>query len=131
MTINNVLALDIGTVRIGVARANMIARLPEVLQTITNDETVADKLSDVIKQYEIDTLIVGLPRNMEGKTTKQTQYVKDFSETVLAKLQIPIVYQDETLTSVAAEQMLPSTASKADIDGTAAAIILQDYLEQL
>lgn len=131
MPANNILALDIGTVRIGVARANLIARIPEALTTIANDENTLSALQEIIAEYEIDTLVVGLPRNMEGLETKQTKYVQEFCEKTLIQLNIPIVFQDETLTSVAAEAELEKPGKitpKANVDARAAEIILDDYL---
>lgn len=135
MPINSVLALDIGTVRIGVARANTTVRIPEPLQTILNDENTQANLKKIIDEYSIDVIIVGLPRNMDGLETKQTEYVRTYTEDYIKQLGLPIIFQDETLSSVAAENYLSTDTnkhhSKSDIDAHAAVIIIGDYLESL
>lgn len=77
------------------------------------------------------TLVVGYPRNQQGEATAQSAYVEAFADKLadIAK----VVFQDESLTSVLAESRLKSRGKpyvKGDIDKEAAAIILQDYLEQ-
>ena len=128
----NLLGLDIGEKRIGVARASTSARLPQSLETLNNDDTFLDKLKSTISEYQIDTLVVGLPRNLNGEETKQTAYVRDFCNEKLKLLTLPIVMQDETLSTYAAEERLGSGKKlykKSEIDSAAAAIILEDYLQ--
>jgi putative Holliday junction resolvase len=127
--INNLLGLDIGGRRIGVARVNLIARLPEPLATLTNDSTFASKLKELIDQYQIDGLVVGLPRNLSGQETAQSEYTKNFCEDNLTQLDLPIFWQDETLSSVTAEDALQDKKhTKSDVDAMAATVILADYL---
>lgn len=132
MQTSNILGLDVGTVRIGVARVNSVARIPEILGFITNDHTLGSELKKLIAEYDIDTLVVGLPRNMQGLETAQTEYVRDFCKDMLETLNLPIIMQDETLSSVTAEKQLGSAKKpykKGDIDAQSAAVILQDYLD--
>jgi putative holliday junction resolvase len=129
---SNVIALDIGTVRIGVARANTTVRIPELLPTLANTDDFVEKLRALIDEYAVEALIVGLPRNMQGEETAQTAYVREFAATHLSPLGLPVILQDETLSSVAAEQALNASKKrheKADIDAYAAGIIVSDYLE--
>jgi putative holliday junction resolvase len=131
---NNVLALDIGTVRIGLARANTTIRLPELLATLKNDESFLDELKKIITEYDIDAMVVGLPRNMDGLETEQTQYVRNFCAEHLEVIGLPILWQDETLSSVAAQDILATKKgihTKGDVDALAASIIVGDYLETL
>jgi putative Holliday junction resolvase len=84
-----------------------------------------------VAELEPSLLVVGYPRNQQGEATAQTQKVVEYAER-LANLKVPIVYQDESLTSVLAEDYLKSLHkpySRGDIDAHAAAIILGDYLE--
>jgi putative Holliday junction resolvase len=132
MSARNILALDVGSVRIGVARVNTVARIPEVLPTLANNEKTIDALNGLIREYEISLIVVGLPRSMEGTETAQTQYVRTFCEQKLGGLGVPIELQDETLTSVVAIEQLENEgviAKKGDIDGRAAAILVNDYIE--
>jgi putative Holliday junction resolvase len=125
----NLLGLDIGERRIGVARVNLVARLPQALTTLSNDDSFVSKLKDLIKQYQIDGLVVGLPRNLKGEETAQSGYTRHFSKDKLTGLGLPIIWQDETLSSVAAAEDMNKRKLKSDnIDALAAEIILDDYL---
>lgn len=131
---NKILALDVGERRIGVAIASTIARMPAPLETI-DTEVVSDvnsHISGLIKQIEATVLVVGLPRGLDGQESLQTKYVRDFASQLNKHIDIPIVMQDEAVTSVEAEKILKARGkpySKADIDKEAAAIILNDYLQ--
>jgi putative Holliday junction resolvase len=132
MAINNVLGLDIGEGKTGVARVNMIARLPQVVATLKNDNNFIPEITKIIKEENIDAMVVGLPRNMNGEETAQTKYVRDYVENYLKSLNLPIIFQDETLSSKAAEVRLAGSGyKKTDIDAMAAVVILEDYLEQV
>lgn len=126
-----ILALDIGERRIGVARGDTMIKIAVPLTTVLVDGTELDQIRQLITDERADTLVVGYPRNQSGDATAQTAYV----ESVASQLQdaARLVYQDESLTSVVAEQRLQARGKpyqKADIDAEAAAIILQDYLER-
>ncbi len=126
---STVLALDIGTKKIGVARANLIARIAEPLTTLPNDDNFNDVLAKIISDQNASLLVVGLPRGLDGQDTDQTRYVRRFLDNL--RVDIPIHFQDEALTSVNAEQKLASQKKsfvKGDIDAQAASIILEDYL---
>lgn len=128
---SNFLALDVGTVRVGVAIANMIARLPSPYKTLDNNDDIFKTIAEIIKAEDVDTVIVGLPRNLSGDDTDQTRYCRDFGNQ-LAKYS-KIEFQDEALTSHKAEAELKSRGkvfSKGDIDALAATYILEDYLAQ-
>ena len=96
MTINNALGLDIGKKRIGVARVNMIALLPTPVTTLVNDDQFINKLRELVNNYEIDTIVVGLPRSLDGKETDQSKYTRDFAVN-LSIFNLPVIFQDETL----------------------------------
>lgn len=123
--INNILALDIGQKRIGVARANAIARIPVALATLPNDGSLDKRLEDIIREYEIDLIVVGLPRGLGGDETEQSRITRDFVSEKLSDYKV--VWQDETLTTVSAEAQAPSGFG---IDADAACIILSDYLQE-
>jgi putative Holliday junction resolvase len=126
------MALDVGEKRIGVAIGDSGVRIAVPLTTIEVDETEIGRITKTIEDEKVDVLVVGYPRNQSGEPTAQTAYVEAFVER-LSGVTVPIVFQDESLTSVLAEQRLQSHKkpySKGDIDALAAAIILQDYMEQ-
>jgi putative pre-16S rRNA nuclease len=128
------LGLDVGTRRIGVAVADSIARLARPVGTIEVDETTPARLRQYLDDLDVSNIVVGLPRNQSGAVTAQTALVKEFAAAELANLALPIHWQDESVTSVIAEERLQARKkpySKADIDAEAAAIILQDFVEAL
>jgi putative Holliday junction resolvase len=124
-------ALDVGSVRIGVAVARMPAALPTPYGIIRNDEYVMTSLIDLINREHLAQLVVGLPRGMSGQETEQTIAVRQFAELIRQNTTIPIVFQDETLTSKKAEAELASRNSRYNkemVDALAATYILEDYL---
>lgn len=127
------LALDVGEKRIGVARGDSGVRLASPLMTIGVDGNEYATIEKLFQSEQADALVVGYPRNQSGEATKQTAYVEAFVQSLQEK-DLPIYFQDESLTSVIAEEHLKARKrpyQKADIDALAAALILQDYLEQL
>lgn len=126
-----IIALDVGGKRIGVARASTIAKIPEPLPAVNVDGTELEQIKKLTEEYQVTKLIVGLPRNQSGEETEQSQIVRDFASKLKG---YEIVWQDESLTSVNAEVFLQQSGknyTKADIDSFAAAQILNDYLETL
>ena len=131
MSSRTLVSLDVGEKRIGVAVADIGVRIAVPFTTIEVDGTELEKIADVVAKEGAETLVVGYPRNQSGEPTAQTDYVEKFTEQ-LQYLEVKIVFQDESLTSVMAEQRLGERRqpfTKAEIDAEAAAIILQDYLE--
>ena len=125
----NYLALDIGSKRIGVARANSVARLPEPLQVIPNDPDFRSQLDSIFAEYGADEIIVGLPRSLDGNETDQSQYTRAFVSDNFKNL--PVKFQDETLSSVEAEKRMKiyGLQNRPDmLDAVAACIILEDYM---
>lgn len=126
----NALGLDIGSKRIGVARINSVARIPEPLVTLENNDSFTVELRKIIDKEAVDLIVVGLPRNMSGEETQQTNIVKDFVDKVLRpSINLPIIYYDETLSSVDAEKYSDDTKKKRGIDAIAAAEILRYFNE--
>lgn len=127
----NLIALDVGEKRIGVAMADTGVRIAIPYDTLEVDGGEVERIAELMVRNKVDTLVVGYPRNQQGEATKQTEYVERFTEQL--KDFAAIVFQDESLTSVEAEKRLSSRGkgySKGDIDAEAAAIILQDYIEE-
>lgn len=126
-----VLALDVGEKRVGVARADSAIKLSYPLCTITVDGTEYDQIERLMRTHQATKLIVGYPRNQAGEETAQTAYVEKFAQG-LQQRGVTVSFQDESLTSIVAEDRLKQSKKpydKADIDAEAAAIILQDYME--
>jgi len=131
MSSRTLVSLDVGEKRIGVAVADDSVRIAVPFTTIEVDGTELTSIAELVIQQGADTLVVGYPRNQQGEATAQTNYVEKFAEQ-LKDMGPTIVFQDESLTSVIAEQRLVAQKkpyTKGDIDANAASIILQDYLE--
>lgn len=119
--------------RIGVARGSSVARLAEGLTTLIVDGTEIDRLKELVAEHDIDLLVIGVPRNQEGELTEQTKKTFVKAEQLAEELHLPMVFQDESLTSIAAEKLLKQSGEaydKPDIDRVAAQLILQDFLDQ-
>lgn len=128
---NNILALDVGSARVGVAIAHAIARLPSPLTTLKNTDGIFEELRAIIAREHIGQVVVGLPRNLSGDDTAQTSIANAFAQRLGEITGLQIALQDEALTSVKAEDELHArgkTYTKEDIDALAAVYILEDYL---
>ncbi|MDX1765988.1 MAG: Holliday junction resolvase RuvX [Candidatus Saccharimonadales bacterium] len=131
---NNALALDLGEARIGVARGSSMAKIAEGLTTLLVDGNEVEQLKKLVEEHDIDLLVVGIPRNQAGEPTEQTKKVFTRAEELADELQLPLQYQDESLTSVAAEKLLNQRGErydKGDVDRVAAEIIMQDFLDRI
>ncbi len=127
----SVIGLDVGEKRIGVSVADIGVRIAVPFVTIEVDGNEIEAIAQLVIQEDADTIVVGYPRNQQGEPTAQTNYVEKFAEK-LEYIEADVVFQDESLTSVIAEQRLAAhnkPYTKADIDAQAATIILQDYVE--
>ena len=130
------LGIDFGTKRVGLAlsdRSNMIASPYKTLNYVSEKDLIT-QLEIIVTKNDIEILVLGLPINMKGEDTAQTMKVRNFKE-ILSTLRIPIVYEDERLSSVSAInslmlQNVKTGHNKPEIDKTAAAIILQQYLDK-
>lgn len=128
---SSILALDVGSKRIGVAVASLEARLAHPLVTLPNNDSFVPKLQQLIAEHQAKTVVAGLPRNLSGDDTPQTVYVRQFVEQLQQSIDVPFVWQDEAATSLKAESELERRGkryTKEDIDSLSAAYILEDYL---
>lgn len=133
-----ILGLDIGDRTIGVAISDPLGFTAQGITTIRrkNEEIDIAKLSDICKEYGVDTIVAGLPKNMNGTIGPQSEKVLQFCEAIKLKIDIPIKMWDERLTTVAAERiMLEADMSRAKrkkiVDKIAATYILQGYLDSI
>lgn len=131
--LNSYIALDVGQARIGVAVANDVARIAMPLPAIANDEGCLQAIAALLAEHTVRTLVVGLPRGLNGQETEQTAYVRQLIATLEKTISIPVVTQDEAVTSVKAEAELQQRGQpydKGDIDSLSAVYILEDYLQE-
>lgn len=122
------LGLDVGLKRTGIARASGEARLSEPLLTIATTETLKT-LRELIEEYNVGTIVVGLPRSLQGDETAQTTWVRDWVKHAMTKIDLPFYWQDEALTSRIAKAKKAVYKRVHEVDSLAAAIILQDFLD--
>lgn len=128
------LGLDVGDRRIGVAIGDSIGRLSSPLTTIDVDGLELVKLQRLMLEHDVTEFVVGLPRNMSGEPTQQTELVRQFALRRLAGFGLPMHFQDESLTSVKAEEELTARKkpfARGEIDSLAATYILDDYMEAM
>ena len=133
-----ILALDHGTVRIGVALSDELKMIATPLEFVPA-EPFADflkRLKDLIREKEVDMILVGMPRNMDGSYGPATEKVRQFIVVLKEAVMIPIKAWDERLTSVQANKMMIENKVRRDqrkgkVDKMAAAILLQSYLDSL
>lgn len=127
MEAKELLGLDVGLKRTGLARASNVAKLAEPLKSVPTQ-----KVLQFIKKYSADkkmeAIVIGLPRNLKGDDTEQTGWVRNWVDELKPKVQTPLYWQDEALSSVKAESLKNDSKSK-DIDSISAAITLQDFLD--
>lgn len=131
------LSLDVGDVRIGVARSDIMGMIATPLEVIDRRKTKAVKRVKELTEVEgTKSIVVGIPKSLDGTEKRQAEKVREFIEKL--KKEIPgveIIEMDERLTTVSAERMLNETTKKNAlekrkvVDKIAAAIILQAYLE--
>jgi putative Holliday junction resolvase len=131
------LGLDVGKKRVGVAGCDGTGLIATGLTTIerTSFNKDVEQLRKLVEEREAKILVVGLPYSMDGTLGFQARQVQKFAQRISAALELPVEYVDERLTSLEAEQQLKerkqfSSRDKGQIDRLAAAIILQQWLEQ-
>lgn len=132
MVTSNVLSLDVGTKRIGMAVIDSDVRIARPLGWLEVDGSEITEIVKACGLYQPSVIVVGYPRNQSGEPTQQTRIVEAFCERLKRAEVPPLVFQDESLTSVMAENQLKAVKkpyNKGDIDAVAAALILTDYVE--
>ncbi len=133
-----ILALDHGTVRIGVAVSDELKMMAHPLEFIPADP-FADflvRLKEIIREKEVELIVIGMPRNMNGSYGPAALKVQVFVAALKDAITIPIKAWDERLTSVQANKILRDNKVRGDkrkeqVDKMAAAILLQSYLDSV
>ncbi len=129
----SILALDVGSARIGMALASAVARLASPAGVLPNNDAVIDALRALCQREQVRHIVIGQPRNLSGQDTQQTADTRVFGKKIARELALPISWQDEAVTSVQAEAELRERNqpyTKGDIDALAATYILEDYLRE-
>ena len=131
-----VLGIDYGDSRIGLAMSDPLKIIASPFKTILNEgnEKCLQVFQSLIKEKDVEAIVVGLPMGLKGQETVQTKKVREFANLLYA-LKLPIHLEDERLSSVSAEksmiqQNIKTGHNKGLIDQRAAAIILQQFLDK-
>lgn len=132
-----IMGLDVGDKTIGVAISDLLQLTAQGITTIKRESKVKDYgiLEELIKEYDVKKVVVGLPKNMDGTIGPQAEKTIKFAEKLKNKFKIELIYEDERLTTKAAEKMLISGDVRRDkrktiIDKVASTYILQSYLDR-
>lgn len=133
------IAFDLGDVRIGIATSDIMGIIASGYETYTrkkNDvKADVDYLAEIIRAKQCDVIILGLPVNMDGSEGPRAEMAREWGKTLGEKTGLPVVFQDERLTTVSAEKVLISGGVRREnrkkvIDKVAATLILQAYLDK-
>lgn len=135
MQYKRIMCLDYGDVRIGIAFSDLLQTIASPYDTYTrvNLEKDLEYFKNLSKNQDVELIVIGLAYNMDGSEGNRIIVTKDFGKILSEYLNIPVVYVDERLSSVEAEEVLaearvPAIKRKGLIDKIAASIILQNYL---
>ncbi|MFC2071934.1 Holliday junction resolvase RuvX [Chloroflexota bacterium] len=131
------LGLDIGDKRIGVALSDPggILASPLTIIDCMGDSQDIEAIINIINQHQVEQIVVGLPRSMDGSIGKQAEKVEAFVQRLCRHTEVPVEFRDERLTTVSAKRLMQAastkkTKRKVRDDAAAAALILQGYLDE-
>lgn len=132
-----VMALDIGEKRIGVAVSDPLGQTALPVGTVErrSREKDLEALIALVRRYQVETLVIGLPCRLNGTLGPAAERVKEFGGLLAERLDLPVHYWDERLTTAAAERVLLAAdlsrrRRRRVIDQVAASLILQSYLDR-
>ena len=132
-----ILGLDMGSKTIGVALSDPLGWTAQGITTIRRSKKEQDleEVHKICKEYNVETIVIGLPKNMNGTIGEAGEKALEFAELLKEKTELPIEMWDERLTTVSANRaMLEADLSrkkrKQVIDGVSAVVILQSFLDK-
>ncbi len=132
------MGLDVGSKTVGVAVSDPFGWTAQGVEIIPIDEELEefglDRLGELIVEYKVEALVLGLPKNMNNTIGPRAEASQKYGQLVIDRFDLPVFYQDERLTTVQAERMLIANdvsrkKRKKVIDKLAAVLILQNYLD--
>ena len=133
-----ILGLDVGKKTIGVAVSDPLGFTAQGITTIRREKKSKDieELKKICDEYKVETIVIGLPKNMNGTIGFAGEKIQEFSELIKEEIGIKIEFWDERLTTVAAHRaMLEADLSRGKrkkiVDKIAASYILQGYLDRI
>ena len=134
-----VMGLDVGSKTVGVAISDPLGWTAQGVETIAINEAASEfgfnRVVELVKEYEVEKIVIGMPKNMNNTAGPRAEASQKYGRSLEKRLEIPIVFHDERLTTMQAERMLVEEANvsrkkrKEVIDKLAAVIILQNYLD--
>lgn len=135
-----IMGLDVGSKTVGVAISDPLGFTAQGLEIIPinedKNEFGLDRLGELVKEYKVEKFVLGLPKNMNNTSGPRVEASRAYGAKLEELFDLPVEYQDERLTTVAAERMLIEQADisrnkrKKVIDKLAAQLILQNYLDR-
>ena len=136
-----VMGLDVGSKTVGVAISDPLGFTAQGVEIIKINEEAKefgfDRLGELVKEYQVDKFVVGLPKNMNNTEGPRVEASKAYGDKIKEIFNLPVDYQDERLTTVQAERMLVEQADvsrdkrKKGIDEMAAQLILKNYRDRM
>ena len=133
------LGLDLGSKTLGIATSDFTETIATTLKTLyfkdENYDSLLEPLEEIISENKIDKIVLGFPKNMDNTIGQRAEITLDFKEKLEKKFQIEVILEDERLTSVISNQVLIAAdlsrkKRKKKVDGVAAVLILQSYLDR-
>lgn len=135
---NRFLGLDVGDKYIGVSISDTTCTIASNLVTIrrTSNDKAYEEIEGILNDYNIGTVVVGVPINMDGSDTVMSKRIRKFARKLTPKFGVEVIFQDERFTSIEAERTLIQSNvrrknRKKYIDQLAASIILQTYIDRM
>ena len=131
--LNTIIAFDYGDSRIGVAIKPANQASAEPLITIENNDSLYQKIGELVDLHSPGLIIVGWPRSLEGEKTAQTDKAERFASELMQRYNIKVELQDEALSTEQAESRIPDELRpkrREFIDQYAACVILENYLQE-
>lgn len=134
-----IMGLDFGAKTVGVAVSDPLLVTAQSVETITRKsenklrQTLA-RIEELIEKYQIEKIVLGLPKNMNGTEGERVEKTKEFQEMLFRRTGIPVELWDERLTTVAADKVMMESGIRREhrkeyVDAVAASFILQGYLD--
>lgn len=136
-----IMGLDYGSKTVGVAVSDSLGLTAQALETITREEEnklrkTCARIESMIKEFEIETIVLGYPKNMNNTVGDRAKKTESFREMLMRRTGLPVILWDERLSTVASERILQESRVRREdrktvIDKVAAGLILQGYLDSL
>lgn len=136
-----IMGLDYGAATVGVAISDALLLTAQGIETIRREQELQlrktyRRIEELVKEYEVERIVVGLPKHLNNSIGERAKKAEEFAEALERRTGLPVVLQDERLTTVEAHRILDAGRAglekkKAVVDKLAAVLILQNYLDRL